>query len=464
MAGGYKMAFGLDASGGQWAVAKTGRKGEKPVLATGAPESPGVRKALDEAAREVGRGRAALSVAAPAAQTIVRRLRAPFASAKKAAKVWPSILDVELPFPVEGAACHYGPSRVEGGETRAVSAAIRKADLAGFVERSRAGGIEPTHCDAEALALWDQLGFEAPAARAGHPRALAWLGTDHATVARGRGGDIWAVHVLRLAAGSGAGGFEAAWGARMGPILAAHLGETGAGEMDLWWAGPGAEDAEWTARLRQALPPGLAVRHETVRQPGGMLARALARRAAAGTGANFLAGEFAHAGTLAAEGRSLRRAWGGTAAAAVLALALAGAERIQTVRMDAAMQRRIVAAAEEIVGGPVTRKQELRDVELALARRDEETRPFRFALDSGGVEALLDGALEETAALGVEISGMVLKPAALALEGTAPGAPAIEALAERLRARGWTVHAESAGRGADGRARFALKGTRADEG
>ena len=464
MAGGYKMAFGLDASGGQWTVAKTGRKGEKPEMATGAPDSLAVRKALEEAAREAGRGRAALAVAAPAAQTIVRRLRAPFASAKKAARVWPSILDVELPFPVEGAACHYGRPRVEGGDTRAVSAAIRKADLGAYAESLRAAGVEPTHCDAEALALWDQLGAEAPSARAEQPRALAWLGTDHATVVRGRGGEIWAAHVLRSAAGPGSGGFEAAWGARMGPVFAAHLAETGAGEMDLWWAGPGAEDAGWTARLRQALPPGLAVRHETARQPAGYLARALARRAAAGSGANFLVGEFAHAGTLAADRRSLGRAWTGTAAAALLVLALAGAERIQAGRADAATQRKIEAAAEGIVGGPATRKQELRDVELALGRRDEETRPFRFAMDPGGVEALLDGALEETAALGVEISGMVLKPAALALEGTAPGAPAIEALAERLRARGWTVQAESAGRGADGRPRFALKGTRADEG
>ena len=62
------------------------------------------------------------------------------------------------------------------------------------------------------------------------------------------------------------------------------------------------------SRLRQAAPAGMAVRHETVRRPAALLARALARRAAAGTGLNFKTGRHANPVHLRMEARQRRRA------------------------------------------------------------------------------------------------------------------------------------------------------------
>ena len=116
------------------------------------------------------------------AQTILRCLQTPFTAPRKAAGVWATLLDVDLPFPVEAAACAYTPPRREASGTAVTAAVIRAIDLDAFEETCRESGCEPTHCDAEALALWSQIAHEAPPARAETPRAVVWLAPDHVTL------------------------------------------------------------------------------------------------------------------------------------------------------------------------------------------------------------------------------------------------------------------------------------------
>lgn len=463
MAEGCRTAYGLDCSAGRMVLARATRRGPPTLQRVAAMDSEEATRALRAVAREVERGQAALAVAAPATRTVVRRLRAPFASVKKAARVWPSLLDVELPFPVEGAVCFFGSPRVEDGGTVAVAAALRKSDLTEIDEVFRSAGIEATHCDAEALALWDQMEAEAPAAREDGARMVAWLGADYALVVRGRGQTFMAGHVLRASCETGAV-FEALWASRMKMILSAHFAETGAAGMDLWWAGPGAEDESRIERLRQALPAEPAIRQETFRQPASFLARALARRAAEGTGVNFKTGEWAHPAWIRAQAGRRRTACLGVAALAALVLALATAEfRLRRERNEEA-QRELTAAAEALVGGSVPRGLESLMVERALPGRDAETQAIRAAMDSDGLESGWVRFLGEFAALSIEVSRMSMSPAAVSVEGTAPSIQAIEGLAEQFRAQGWSVQTDSPGVTAEGRTRFVLKGTGSHEG
>ncbi|HPJ56431.1 MAG TPA: hypothetical protein PLK81_02140 [Kiritimatiellia bacterium] len=468
MAGGYKAAYGLERAGGRLVLARATRRSAPQVLYAGPADSEEARRILAGAAREAERGSAALAAAAPAEQTVIRRLRAPFASVRKAARVWASLLDVELPFPVEAAVCAYGPPRLDDGGTVAVAAAIRQGDLAAFQDACRAAGVDPTHADAEGLALWEQLAVETPPARAGQPRALVWLGAEHVLVLRGRGTELLAAHMLRASPvekGAGAqDAFDRLWGARLGPILAAHLAETESSEMDVWWAGIGAEDDDLTGRLRRLLPSGLALRHEAVRQPASLLARALARRAANGAGINFRTGEYAHPARLRKEARVRRAAVAAAAAAALAVLGLNAGEAVLRQRRDADWQGRLTAAARAIAGPVVLHGQEARMVENALARRDEETQAFRRALDPEGLEAQLVGVLEDAEALELDVSRLALSPLALAMEGSAASIQAIERLAERLEARGWAVQSDTPGRTSDDRQRFILKGAARHEG
>ena len=468
MACAFKTAYGLEISPGRLTLVRAARRGPPQFLWAAAPDSEEARRALRSVERDVADGRAFLAVAAPAAQTVVRRLRAPFASAGKAAKVWASLLDVDLPFPVEGAACCYGAPRIDNGGTVAMAAAIRKSDLDAFDEECRAAGISATHCDAEVLALWEQLAVEVPAARTELPRLLAWLGADHIVVARGRGPAFMAAHVLRAAFpavdSAGRSAFEALWTARMRQILAAHLAETGAAEMDLWWAGPGAETAENVAVLRKALPPEFAMRHESLRQPSTFLARALARRAADGSGANFKTGERTHPAMLRAESRRLRMAYGSVIAASIAVLALNGGESAWRRQRVDSVQRSLAAEAGALAGAAVPYGQERLMVEREIANRDAETQPFRTAMDVGGMEGRLAAVLEAAKGLEIEISRLALSPAEVRIDGSAASRQAIESLAIRLDEQGWVVPSDPPVRASGGRHQFNLKGTDGHEG
>ena len=464
MAAGFASAYGVEFAGGRMVLVRAARRGGVRTVAAAAADSEEARLALRSAAGEVARGTAALAAAAPAALTFVRRLAAPFASAAKAAKVWPGLLDVELPFPVESARCDFGVPRVAGGTTLALAAAIRTADLEAALEGLRAAGCEPTHCDAEAPALWDQQAAEAPPARPGHPRVLVWLGADHAVLVRGRGVEFSAAHVLRASPLADRDAFLALWRARAGQILNTHAAETGAGEIDVWWAGPGAADPDALARLRQAVTTGPALRHETHRAPETFLARALARRAADGTGVNFRTGDLAHPALVRREQSIRRRIHAGVSAAAVVVLLLNGLEGLQRRHRAQALRQELTAAARAIAGAAVLPGQEALMVERALPARDEALQPFRTALDPAGVEGRFTGIIDEAAALGVEISRLGLSSGTLALEGSAAGIQAIEALGERLRGQGWAIQSDSPGLTPEGRPRFILKGTASHEG
>ncbi len=468
MSNGYKIAYGLDVSGDRLLLVRAVRRGVPQTVWKGPLDSEEARGALQRLTDEVNSGTAALAVCAPATKTVIRRLRAPFASVAKASKVWASLLDVDLPFPVEAALCSFGPARIENGGTVAMAAAIRKSDGVAFDEACRGAGYEPTHCDAEALALWDQFIVDAPPSCADTPRMLIWLGTDHVTVVRGRGVDFMAAHVLRTSplADSGAErqAFETLWAARAQQILAAHLAETGGDHLDLWWAGRGAEDEDRLTRLRHLLPAGIPLRHETQGQPGSFLARALARRAVEENGVNFKIGEGEHPAFRRVQDRDLKRTYVGVAAAALVVLALnAGEAKIRKYRAES-LQRELTAVAQSITGERVPRGQEGLLVERAISRRDEETQPFRTAMDADGVEGRLTRVLEEASALGVEISRLSLSPQMLSIGGSVAGKPALEGLAERLRLQGWTVQYQSPGQTPEGRERFELKGVAIHEG
>ena len=159
-----------------------------------------------------------------------------------------------------------------------------------------------------------------------------------------------------------------------------------------------------------------------------------------------------------AESRERQRAYLGVAAAALLVLALNLSEAAARRGRLAAAQRELAALAQAVAGEAVPRGQEALMVERAISRRDEETKPFRVARDSAGMETQLAGVLDDAAALGVEISQLGLSPAAISLRGAAPSQAVVEAFAARLETGGWSVQAEASGTAPDGRPQFILKG------
>ena len=179
---------------------------------------------------------------------------------------------------------------------------------------------------------------------------------------------------------------------------------------------------------------------------------------------NFRTGDLAHPALVRREQSIRRRIHAGVSAAAVVVLLLNGLEGLQRRHRAQALRQELTAAARAIAGAAVLPGQEALMVERALPARDEALQAFRAALDPAGVEGRFTGIIDEAAALGVEISRLGLSSGTLALEGSAAGIQAIEALGERLRGQGWAIQSDSPGLTPEGRPRFILKGTASHEG
>jgi hypothetical protein len=446
-------AIGADFGGGRIVLAKAVRGRAARVVFRGEAGSREAAAALEEVRRDVAAGRAFCAIAAPAGQTVFRRLAAPFASRRKMEKVWKSLLDVSLPFPVEDAACAHAESRPEGGRAVVAAAAIREADLAAELERAEKAGLEATQADVAALALWSEQVLLKPPAREDAESFLVWVGLDCSLCLRGRGTELLAAHAIRHP-GAGEKEREELLRKRL-PLLLAEGPETASA----WWAGPGAEGAGAAERLAGLLPAGSARRQAVHAKPGELLARALARRALEGSGENLRDGEALHpALRRRAERAEKRLAWGAIAAAAAL-VALNAAWGTALDRRGRALKEEVHRVAAGIVGPGLQTGQERLMAERAVEKRDAAMAPVRRSMAPDGAETALAELLEAAQGKGLEFSRLRLSSAGFSLEGTTTGPEGTGPLREALEAAGWRIQDEEhPGPDAAGRARFLLKG------
>lgn len=337
-------------SGGMWGVWGCGSRRVVAVAGQGVvwrgevgeAEYRELAEAVGTAVRE---GRAGCAAAAPPGVTWTRFVECPVGSRRKADRIWEGLLDLELPFPVEGAAWGMEGVRRKGGGWEGIGTAIQREDWEASEAGWRAEGWEITHGDSAAGAIWEALGGGQGAGR----RTIAWVEPGSVLTACGEGGILTGVHYLR--SGPGETGFGTLWTRRAAGML-----ETGDGEKrDIWWCGPEAGRAR---REMESAARREGVRFAVAEDGEGVLAVALAERAAKGRGAGLKRGEKAHPGWVAKERRE-RRFWMGlTAGLAALVLALnglAGRMRLSEERMAG---ERVGMAAESIAGRRLSKGQE----------------------------------------------------------------------------------------------------------
>lgn len=397
----------------------------------------------EAARRELDRGTAVLAVAAPAACTVVRRLVAPFASGRKAARVWGSLLDMDLPFPVEAARWDWTPAEPDSGKAAAIAAAVRRSDLNAFLRDAAGRGAVPARCDAEAPALWDAHLREAPPSNLARAVLLVHAAADHATILRGRGPRLESVHVVRAAPATLP---AVRWLARFRPLAALPEGE--GGPVDVWWSG--SEAAIESLRAALAVLPGL--RHETHREPGSFLARALALRAVEGRSADLLPPDRLPPAVLRrarARSRALHLA---VAAVALLALGLNAAIRWRFRAEDARLQAQITEAAAALADAPLVPGQEVLMAERAIAEDAPAWDAVRAARTPDSRAPFALAVLRELAGRGVRFTHASWSASGLDVAGDAPSARAVENLS------GWTPNASVQPSPEAGRVTFRLKG------
>lgn len=455
-----KTAYGLDLSERFATVVRVRkRRGSwraETILSVQDPSPTSLLKAASDVTAEASLGRAALCAAMPAQESTIRRLTAPLPSLSKARKVWPSLLDIQLPFPLE--TCAYGfldeRKTADGATTLAVLA--RKEDLSARVATCASFKMDPHVLDHEGLALWSQSQREAPINNG--QRLVIYLGMDRSVWVIGdstgwQGGHASkrGRHALNEASA------VTDWRDRTLRLVRAHRSEDST-PLDLYWCGPGAEDSVLCAQLESALSSLGPIRAQTHSDPDPFLARAVAVRALLPDPCPWNYRDHYEPHPLMLQWRDKgRRALAYTALSAGLVLCLlnTGFQHWAEAR-DLNQRAAISALAREVSGLPhVERGQEELLVQRALEEQAEGLAPFLAAFRPSLTEELV-ALLRATKQSGLTIDSLSMRPDQIILQGAADDWDRSELLATRLRERDWRVTLDRQDAIADELVRFRL--------
>lgn len=400
-------------------------------------------------------GTATLCAALPTANGFTRWLHTPFASRRKAVRVLPALLDIQLPFPLER--CTYRFPCVEAspetGHVRGLAVAARETDMEARVARLRDLGLDPLMVEHEALALWRQHNREQPPADDG-VRVLAMLGASRSALVLGKGDRFEAAFALAVGAedlghdaasgGSDAGGAMAQFVRRARHVLQAHA-PAGGQRVDWTWTGPGAEQPRVPDHLQKSLQDQGKIDFRGGREPATFLARALATGALDQTAepGNLRTGSLEHPASANRRQRQfLRSAAAGVVAGVLLCgVALAGPWLMN--HYDTRLQARITEEAKALTGMRVVpRGQELHVVEQKLAQRREQAEVILRAVEPAA-SSVMEHAVTRAARSGVTLSGVTARPGFFSVKGAAPDATQAAAFEEAMQIEGFGTHLET---------------------
>lgn len=133
-------------------------------------------------------------------ESFTRWLTAPIASANKAEKVFPALLDVQLPFSAED--CEYSLLQTrptpDGTGTRGLVTGARTVDIEKRLTGFATLGVDPHLLDQEGVALWTQSLEEIPFVVGSPPlRIVIYLSADRVTLAMGQNTEFIGAHTMR---------------------------------------------------------------------------------------------------------------------------------------------------------------------------------------------------------------------------------------------------------------------------
>lgn len=457
----------VDVAGdGVWLTPATrvrGRLRWEPTQHVSAVPGEGLRERLQEII-----GSRPCVAAMPVHESIIRWIRPPLDSLRKARKVFASLLDLQLPFPVEDCV-HFFPCVERGPKgIEALGVAARIQDVRLRLQKLAELGVDPIVLDHEGMALWDQALREHPAPE---PQARIVVGCypDRWVIVVGRCGAgaaplLWGAHALR--GGESQDPIFSSdpdrWLPRLRRILDAHAASLQGLPLEWLWVGPGAEDADLLEGWRRALGPLTAYKFGAANQPAGFQGRALATRALTETEwpINFRQGDLEHAGVAAGRRRRERAS---TAAIWVVGLGLCalgiGWSRFVDRHKDR-MQEELLRNARELAPGiTLPYGQELRVAERTWRAQRESWAPFAAPFERG-LNELLTEVLKQSRAGGLTLHYLELQRNSVAIHGTSPDWDRCGSLLGLLAQYGYDAVVERSEPGLDERVPFRIKGGR----
>lgn len=380
----------------------------------------------------------------------------PFPSKAKALKILPSMLDVQLPFPLEDCCYCFVQFRRKTPATLSVLAvAARRAAIQQRLDQYRAAGLDPLIIDHEGLALWQQSLREQPERAGAAARVILSLEPDHVAIVIGKENLFLNAH-----------SFQAADDAIKSPetlprlrrILAAELQP--AGPVEWLFCGARAARRETAIALHNFLnkewPGGMLV----LPAPEFFLARALAARALtrASLACNLRHAALLHPALKAAQQRRST----GTARIFLLtglllcAFNLAG-QLISSAQLRNAKQAIARLAGELSAGRAITYGREVDEVQPLINQRRHDLAPVR-AMFAQPLSIRLAGIINAGKQADLSFTRLELSREKVLIAGAAEDWNYCAALVESLAGLGYKTELERREAEDDNGVRFIVKG------
>lgn len=369
-------------------------------------------------------------------ESFTRWLTAPIRAARKAATVFHSLLDIQLPFSIEEceiALLGMAPAPDMAG-TKGLVAGARQADIARRLEALAALSIHPHLLDQEGIALWSRAAAEFPDKKpASAARIVVYAGSDRVTLVVGQGTEFLAAHTLR----------------QMDPDAVSRLLKSlfpTPPETTEWlWAGPSTGLADTLQACQAALSARWPGPVKTVQDPATFLARALAARALNPTSypCNLRSGRFLHPELARRlERQPVRLAAACLAAALLLCLVNLTWQWAAQYRLTQGQQIiRTLAAGITGTSSGLPRGQETLAAKRFSEAQARGMEPFLAATEAT-LPATLGNILEAARKEEVSIEVLTLGSKGGVIHGYARNFARVEALAGCLDGKGWKTTLE----------------------
>jgi hypothetical protein len=350
--------------------------------------------------------------------------------------VFPSLLDIRLPFPLEQ--CQYTFPEMQqtpDGQVQALAVAARHEEIEAYLEACRALEVEPSLLDHEGLALWALAKGTSKADRDTH-RVVAYIGRERTVLVLGQGRELEQVHGLRIGTQALAEKGVAAWVKRIERIWKTLPGAWS--EQPVHWTLSGALDATQRAELEGALK---SFSQATLVCTEPVLLEQLAARAMkpGALRCNFLAGDHTSTTLRSGLARRNRKTAGFFLACGLVLCALAFSWSQVLHAREQQVQQQVDAAFLALTGMP----NQQRGMEPIIAQRvlDEQAQgvePFH-RMFTPSPASLLDAVLRHCATQGIRLQNVSMGTQQIHIEGRAESADELVGLRSILEGQSMQV-------------------------
>lgn len=392
---------------------------------------------------------AGLSCSLPTGSCFARWLQTPFSSESKAARVQHSLLDIQLPFPLEECIALF-PRRARNEENHVKSLAVvaRSSDVESTLHQWQELGIDPTCLQHEALACWAQACVEIPIAPE-QTRVLFHIAEDRASLVLGQAAEPQAIHAFR----TGTSDILQADGSlnetslqhmtnRLQQVLRSHLPGIHA---PVEWVISGSGASHETLRNQLLQRVGESNAHPVmVDAPDQFLARALACQGLASP-PNFRTGALSHPVAQIQSTAQAKRVTVGLVASGLLLCGLNLGWIGYLKDRDQTLQDKVQREAKDLSGLTyIPPGQEVFTVQQALGDLTAARQPG-LQVFGPSLTPILRDVLHAAVTAGASLSEVSIRSQQFTLHGTIAEGPEAEAIQRAIEQQGYVVTLTSGG-------------------